>query len=132
MKAIYAVLTVRNCLLGHSATLLFPFPSPHVFSKVREFDCFNFFLFSIRFSKSLNFFFIFIGGEHSYFYKMGKIMKTGKVVLVLAGKYAGRKAVIIKVSVEPVYQRLSSFTVIFKIIFRTTMKARMIKVTDMH
>ena len=27
---------------------------------------------------------------------MGKIMKPGKVVLVLAGKYAGRKAVILK------------------------------------
>ncbi len=27
---------------------------------------------------------------------MGKIMKPGKVVLVLAGKYAGRKAVIIR------------------------------------
>merc|ERR1711994_172201 len=29
-------------------------------------------------------------------YKMGKIMKSGKVVLVLSGRYAGRKAVIIK------------------------------------
>merc|ERR1712203_607576 len=28
--------------------------------------------------------------------KMGKIMKSGKVVLVLSGRYAGRKAVIIK------------------------------------
>ena len=28
---------------------------------------------------------------------MGKFMKTGKVVLVLSGKYAGRKAVVIKV-----------------------------------
>jgi len=28
--------------------------------------------------------------------KMGKIMKPGKVVLLLAGKYAGRKAVILK------------------------------------
>ncbi|CAG2161616.1 unnamed protein product [Oppiella nova] len=27
---------------------------------------------------------------------MGKIMKPGKVVLVLAGKYAGRKAVILR------------------------------------
>lgn len=27
---------------------------------------------------------------------MGKIMKPGKVVLLLAGKYAGRKAVILK------------------------------------
>ncbi|XP_013785667.1 60S ribosomal protein L27-like [Limulus polyphemus] len=27
---------------------------------------------------------------------MGKIMKSGKVVLVLNGKYAGRKAVIVK------------------------------------
>ena len=27
---------------------------------------------------------------------MGKIMKAGKVVLVLAGRYAGRKAVIVK------------------------------------
>merc|ERR1712168_1125040 len=28
--------------------------------------------------------------------RMGKFLKTGKVVLVLAGKYAGRKAVIVK------------------------------------
>jgi large subunit ribosomal protein L27e len=28
--------------------------------------------------------------------KMGKIMKQGKVVLVLAGRYAGRKAIVIK------------------------------------
>jgi large subunit ribosomal protein L27e len=28
---------------------------------------------------------------------MGKIMKPGKVVLVLGGRYAGRKAVVIKV-----------------------------------
>merc|ERR1711976_153299 len=28
--------------------------------------------------------------------KMGKIMKPGKVVLVLSGRYAGRKAVIVK------------------------------------
>ena len=27
---------------------------------------------------------------------MGKIMKSGKVVLVLAGRYAGRKAVVVK------------------------------------
>lgn len=27
---------------------------------------------------------------------MGKIMKSGKVVLVLSGRYAGRKAIIIK------------------------------------
>ncbi|EAT36315.1 AAEL011587-PB [Aedes aegypti] len=27
---------------------------------------------------------------------MGKIMKTGKVVLVLGGRYAGRKAIILK------------------------------------
>merc|ERR1739844_452815 len=30
------------------------------------------------------------------FIKMGKIMKAGKVVLVLAGRYAGRKAIIVK------------------------------------
>ena len=30
---------------------------------------------------------------------MGKIMKPGKVVLVLGGRYAGRKAVVIKVSI---------------------------------
>merc|ERR1712221_19921 len=29
-------------------------------------------------------------------YKMGKFMKFGKVVLVLGGKYAGRKAIIVK------------------------------------
>ncbi|EAW60912.1 ribosomal protein L27, isoform CRA_c [Homo sapiens] len=29
---------------------------------------------------------------------MGKFMKPGKVVLVLAGRYSGRKAVIVKVS----------------------------------
>ncbi|PNI33748.1 RPL27 isoform 1 [Pan troglodytes] len=28
---------------------------------------------------------------------MGKFMKPGKVVLVLAGRYSGRKAVIVKV-----------------------------------
>lgn len=28
--------------------------------------------------------------------KMGKIMKSGKVVLVLNGRYAGRKAIILK------------------------------------
>lgn len=28
---------------------------------------------------------------------MGKFMKPGKVVMVLAGRYAGRKAVIVKV-----------------------------------
>ena len=31
---------------------------------------------------------------------MGKIMKGGKVVLLLSGRYAGRKAVIIKPSDE--------------------------------
>ena len=31
---------------------------------------------------------------------MGKFMKPGKVVMVLAGRYAGRKAVIVKVSPE--------------------------------
>ncbi|KRY00407.1 60S ribosomal protein L27, partial [Trichinella pseudospiralis] len=30
------------------------------------------------------------------FAKMGKIMKPGRVVIVLAGKYAGRKAIVIK------------------------------------
>ena len=30
---------------------------------------------------------------------MGKFMKPGKVVLVLAGRYSGRKAVIVKVPV---------------------------------
>ena len=29
---------------------------------------------------------------------MGKFVKSGRVVVVLAGKYAGRKAVIVKVS----------------------------------
>jgi large subunit ribosomal protein L27e len=28
---------------------------------------------------------------------MGKIMKQGRVVLVLGGRYAGRKAVVVKV-----------------------------------
>merc|ERR1712123_49550 len=32
--------------------------------------------------------------------KMGKIMKAGKVVLLLGGRYAGRKAVIVKPSDE--------------------------------
>lgn len=31
------------------------------------------------------------------FSDMGKFMKTGKVVLVLNGRFAGRKAVIVKV-----------------------------------
>merc|ERR1712200_30626 len=30
--------------------------------------------------------------------KMGKIMKTGKVVLLMGGRYAGRKAVVVKPS----------------------------------
>ena len=32
---------------------------------------------------------------------MGKFMKPGKVVMVLAGRYAGRKAVIVKVRQSP-------------------------------
>ena len=32
--------------------------------------------------------------------KMGKIMKAGKVILLLGGRYAGRKAVIVKPSDE--------------------------------
>lgn len=32
------------------------------------------------------------------FLEMGKFMKPGKVVMVLAGRYAGRKAVIVKVT----------------------------------
>lgn len=31
---------------------------------------------------------------------MGKFMKPGKVVMVLAGRYAGRKAVIVKVGLN--------------------------------
>merc|ERR1712071_616174 len=33
--------------------------------------------------------------------KMGKIMKSGKVVLVLAGRFAGRKAIIVKNYMTP-------------------------------
>merc|ERR1711974_221053 len=36
------------------------------------------------------------GTREIHFLKMGKIMKQGKVVLVLAGRYAGRKAIIVK------------------------------------
>ncbi|PAV81924.1 hypothetical protein WR25_10009 [Diploscapter pachys] len=36
---------------------------------------------------------------------MGKIMKPGKVVLVLRGKYAGRKAVVVKAQDEGVTDR---------------------------
>merc|ERR1712156_404217 len=36
------------------------------------------------------------GTRENTFLKMGKIMKQGKVVLVLAGRYAGRKAIIVK------------------------------------
>lgn len=36
---------------------------------------------------------------------MGKIMKPGKVVLVLRGKYAGRKAVVVKQQDEGVSDR---------------------------
>ena len=32
-----------------------------------------------------------------FFSAMGKFMKSGKVVLVLGGRFAGRKAVIVKV-----------------------------------
>jgi ribosomal protein L14E/L6E/L27E len=31
---------------------------------------------------------------------MGKIMKAGKVVLTLGGRYAGRKAVVVKVIIK--------------------------------
>lgn len=34
---------------------------------------------------------------------MGKFMKPGKVVMVLAGRYAGRKAVIVKVKLGSVW-----------------------------
>lgn len=37
---------------------------------------------------------------------MGKFMKPGKVVMVLAGRYAGRKAVIVKVSVKKVVSQM--------------------------
>merc|ERR1711962_838807 len=38
-----------------------------------------------------------IGGTHkTHTFNMGKFMKSGKVVLVLGGRYAGRKAVIVK------------------------------------
>merc|ERR1712108_81044 len=36
------------------------------------------------------------GTREIHFLKMGKIMKQGKVVLVLAGRFAGRKAIIVK------------------------------------
>lgn len=45
-------------------------------------------------------------GRWSYIYDifvlaaMGKFMKSGKVVLILGGRFAGRKAVIVKVSTE--------------------------------
>ncbi|KAJ8731153.1 hypothetical protein PYW07_004317 [Mythimna separata] len=35
-------------------------------------------------------------GNGEYPPKMGKIMKPGKVVLVLSGRYAGRKAIVVK------------------------------------
>lgn len=38
-----------------------------------------------------------VSNTNSYFADMGKFMKPGKVVMVLAGRYAGRKAVIVKV-----------------------------------
>lgn len=40
---------------------------------------------------------------------MGKFMKPGKVVMVLAGRYAGRKAVIVKVSVQGTLGLYASF-----------------------
>lgn len=39
--------------------------------------------------------------------EMGKFMKPGKVVMVLAGRYAGRKAVIVKV--RPIYLEVLGF-----------------------
>lgn len=43
---------------------------------------------------------------------MGKIMKPGKVVLVLRGRYAGRKAVVIKPQDEGVSDRTYPHAVI--------------------
>lgn len=44
---------------------------------------------------------------------MGKFMKPGKVVLVLAGRYSGRKAVIVKVlssrASNPVFPAIGRF-----------------------
>lgn len=42
---------------------------------------------------------------------MGRFMKSGKVVLVLGGRYAGRKAVIVKVSLRNVACDLCRFYV---------------------
>lgn len=39
---------------------------------------------------------------------MGKFMKPGKVVLVLAGRYSGRKAVIVKVSLTSLSNAFAS------------------------
>lgn len=33
---------------------------------------------------------------------MGKIMKPGRVVLCLGGRYAGRKAVVVKVGIQKI------------------------------
>lgn len=41
-----------------------------------------------------------------FFSEMGKFMKPGKVVLVLAGRYSGRKAVIVKVRRLALRERL--------------------------
>lgn len=42
--------------------------------------------------------------------RMGKFMKNGKVVLVLGGRYAGRKAIIVKV----IRYAFEAFTLNFK------------------
>lgn len=55
---------------------------------------FSFFLLLLHF-KDLKGCVVFI-----WFSEMGKFMKPGKVVMVLAGRYAGRKAVIVKVCIN--------------------------------
>merc|ERR1712127_4440 len=38
----------------------------------------------------------FLLGKSLYLFEMGKFIKPGKVVLVLAGRYAGKKAIVVK------------------------------------
>lgn len=60
---------------------------------------------------------------------MGKFMKNGKVVLVLGGRFAGRKAVIVKVSIA-----VDNFFVLVMICFilRITMMELLTSSIVMH
>lgn len=57
-------------------------------------------------------------------------MKSGKVVLVLSGKYAGRKGIVVKVGCW--FRQLIQRKFSEQNVFRTTMKVRQNDNTAMH